>query len=66
MIFYHVLSHRKVFKPMPKFRETIHQAHVSRLINAEEFCDLYKPENPDLPHTSYEYLGLDKMKDDVK
>jgi len=51
---------------MPKFRETIHQAHVSRLINAEEFCDLYKPENPDLPHTSYEYLGLDKMKDDVK
>ena len=52
---------------MPKFRDTILLAHVSRLINADEFVLLYdvnKPKNPDLPYTNYDHFELDKMTDD--
>ena len=51
---------------MPKFRDTIHLAHASCLINAEEFVllyDLNKPKNPNLSYTNYEF-DLDKMRDD--
>ena len=60
------LSNR-LFKTMPKFRDTILLAHASRLINTDEFVLLYdvnKPKNPDLPYTNYDLFDLDKMTND--
>ena len=58
---------KRLFKTMPKFRDTILLAHASRQINTNEFVLLYdvnKPKNPDLPYTNYDHFDLDKITDD--